>query len=212
MLNDIIKAIIVITAQFISGSVMYSYYLRKFAKVSANNNGDGNPGVLNLWKAAGWKYGVAGMILDYMKGIFPLLIFILTGFAENHYIIALAAVAGIAGHAFSPFLKFRGGKGITTTFGAWTVMTKWEGPSLFGIILGAIYILMKKRKGELTPGEDALIVVFAFAGLLIYTLYSVLRGNYALMIFYIGNLFIVIYKHKRELSGILTEKLRRKKS
>lgn len=210
MLNDIIKAIIVITAQFISGSVMYSYHLRKFAKVSENNNGDGNPGVLNLWRAAGWKYGVAGMILDYIKGILPLLIFMLTGFVTDHYIISLAAVAGVAGHAFSPFLRFKGGKGITTTFGAWTVMTKWEGPVIFGSILGILYLLAKNKKRKLTAGEDALIVLFAFAGLMLYTLINALKGNFALIVLYIGNLTIVIYKHRKELSGILAERLRRK--
>jgi len=210
VLNNVLKTGFVIIVQFISGSIMYSYYLRKFAKAEFGGIGDGNPGVLNLWKRAGWKWGVTGMVLDYLKGILPLLIFILTGFISNRYAISTAALAGIAGHAFSPFLKFNGGKGITTTFGAWTVITKWEGPSLLGAILGILYILTKIRKGKLMPEDDVLIVLFAFFGLFAYTVYNVFRGNYALIILYAGNLLIVIYKHRKELSAVQLFKTKRK--
>ena len=184
---------------------MYSYYLAKLSGVELNDIGDGNPGVSNLWKAAGWKYGAAGMVLDYFKGILPLLIFILTGFIANRYVISVAALAGVAGHAFSPFLKFRGGKGITTTFGAWTMMTKWEGPLILGGILGTLYLIARGRKKILTAGQDAMIVLFALAGLLLYTLFNVLRGNYPLIILYLGNLLIIFYRHSRELSGIFNK-------
>jgi len=191
---------------------MYSYYLRKFAKAEFGGIGDGNPGVLNLWKRAGWKWGVTGMVLDYLKGIFPLLIFILTGFISNRYAISAAALAGIAGHAFSPFLKFKGGKSITTTFGAWTVISKWEGPVIFGSILGILYLYVKIRKKRSTEAEDAIIVLFAFLGLLVYTFYNILKGNYALMILYFGNVAIVLYKHSRELSGVSNIRFRRRNS
>lgn len=210
MLNDLIKAFLVVLLQFLSGSIMYSHLLLKSAKAPQREDGDGNPGVLNLWQAAGWKYGVAGLLLDYLKGIFPLLLFILSGFVTNNYIIAVAALAGIAGHAFSPFLKFKGGKSITTTFGAWTVFSKWEGPVVFGGMLGILYISARLRKKRLTKRDDVLIVMSAFLGLSLYALYNAVNGNYAFAMLFLGNVSIVIYKHKKELSDTLKGILKRR--
>jgi len=60
------------------------------------------------------------------------------------------------------------------------------------------------------PEDDVLIVLFAFFGLFAYTVYNVFRGNYALIILYAGNLLIVIYKHRKELSAVQLFKTKRK--
>ena len=54
---------------FLSGSFMFSYWLGLIAKKNLKTVGDGNPGALNLWKAAGYKLGIVGIILDFYKRI-----------------------------------------------------------------------------------------------------------------------------------------------
>ena len=73
--------------------------------------GDGNPGATNVFRAGGRKSGCLAIILDAAKGVpFVLLAHLFFGLS----IIAVMAVAlsAILGHAFSPLLRFRGGKSI----------------------------------------------------------------------------------------------------
>jgi len=49
--------------------------------------------------------------------------------------LALVAIAPVLGHAFSPFLGFRGGKALATTFGIWAGLTLWQGPTILGLNL-----------------------------------------------------------------------------
>ncbi|MFN4245137.1 MAG: glycerol-3-phosphate acyltransferase, partial [Brevinematia bacterium] len=84
--------IIVITLQFISGSIMYSYIIAKLLNLDISKVRDGNPGSSNLWRLAGWKWGILALALDYLKGIFPLAIFISLGIVEDQYTIATAAL------------------------------------------------------------------------------------------------------------------------
>jgi glycerol-3-phosphate acyltransferase PlsY len=57
---------------------------------------------------------------------------VLRAFLKEHSLLA-----PLLGHIFSPFLKFRGGKGLSTTFGIWLGLTLWLGPTVFGLSLFA---------------------------------------------------------------------------
>ncbi|ODN29963.1 hypothetical protein A4H02_08010 [Fervidobacterium thailandense] len=178
---------------------MYAPLLAKIAKVDLGKIRDGNPGSSNLWRAAGWRYGVVALALDYFKGTFPLFLFVVTGLLKNPYIISVAALVGIAGHAFSPFLKFRGGKAVATTFGAWSVLTKWEAPTLIGAIFTVFSVYNKFiGKSKTTPEEDALRVLYGFLALFLYVVFKLWEGRYELLILYIGNFAIILYKHRKE--------------
>ncbi len=184
--------ILVILIQFLSGSIMYSYILARLNNVNLREVRDGNPGSSNLWRVKGWRLGVLALILDYFKGIFPLVIFISKGLVGNEYIIATSALCGILGHAFSPMLKFKGGKAIATTFGAWSVLTKWEGPTILGVTF-TVFTLIKPKATKVE--EDAFRVVLGFVALIPYVLYNFYNGKEYLLYFYVGNLSIILYKH-----------------
>ncbi|MEN3042796.1 MAG: glycerol-3-phosphate acyltransferase [Fervidobacterium sp.] len=200
---------LLIFSQFLSGSIMYSVILAKIRGVDLRKVRDGNPGSSNLWRAAGFKLGFTALALDYFKGVFPTAIFAwknsVLGNELSPYVISIAALFGVLGHAFSPFLKFKGGKAIATTFGAWSVLTKWEAPTLLGAVFTIFSIINKlKGKQKTTPEEDALRVFVGFLVLFIYTMWRVLSGRFQLLVLYFGNLAIVVYKHKKEIKKLIT--------
>ncbi|MGB9810219.1 MAG: glycerol-3-phosphate acyltransferase, partial [Dictyoglomus turgidum] len=106
----------VILLQFLSGSIMYSYIIARILKVDLSKIRDGNPGASNLWRAVGWKYGILALFLDYLKGALPLAIFVSLGIVKDNFVISLAALSGVLGHAFSPILRFKGGKAVAVSF------------------------------------------------------------------------------------------------
>ena len=187
--------ILVILLQFFSGSIMYSYILAKIAHVDLSKVRDGNPGSSNLWREKGWKWGLPALLLDYLKGVFPLSIFITMNLVNNEYIIATAALAGIMGHAFSPMLRFKGGKAIATTFGAWSVLTKWEAPTILGTTF-TIFTLIKPKDTKVE--EDAFRVLLGFLVLFIYVIFKFYSHEKHLLYFYLGNFTIISYKHWKE--------------
>ncbi|GAC1400021.1 MAG: glycerol-3-phosphate 1-O-acyltransferase PlsY [Chloroflexota bacterium] len=82
--------------------------------------GSGNIGAANAARTAGLGVGVAVALLDMLKGALPILIGI--GLGLDHTACALVGAAAVLGHDFSPFLWFRGGKGVATTLGVLLVL------------------------------------------------------------------------------------------
>jgi glycerol-3-phosphate acyltransferase PlsY len=88
---------------------------RLFHGVDVRQHGSGNIGASNVADAAGWKAGVAVGLLDIAKGLVPVLLGRRLGLDASA--LTVVALAAVAGHDFSIFLRFRGGKGVATSFG-----------------------------------------------------------------------------------------------
>ncbi len=188
--------ILIILLQFLSGSVMYSYFIAKLLNIDLRKVRDGNPGAYNLWISTNWKIGLIGALLDYLKGIYPLLWFVRYKDIKDKWLITISALAGIFGHVFSPFMEGKGGKGVAVSFGAWTVVTGLEGPLFLGLSM-FIFNLAKMRGA--TPEEDALKVFYGFLCLVPYVVYKVFTGHLYILILYLGNFGIIAYSHRNEL-------------
>ena len=77
--------------------------------------GSGNIGTVNVLRVAGPAVAAAVLLVDVLKGLVPVLLALRAGVAP--WAVVAAGLAAIAGHNWSPFLGFRGGKGIATSFG-----------------------------------------------------------------------------------------------
>jgi acyl-phosphate glycerol 3-phosphate acyltransferase len=187
--------IIFILGEFLSGSLMFSYWLGLIANKNIKEIGDGNPGAANLWKAAGSKYGITGVLLDFLKGYFPLAFLIKNHFITGYEIIPVA-LAPIFGHAFSPFLKCQGGKAIAVTFGVWSALTNFKVSLIYAAILALLQIGGKffYKKAPSTPKRDGLQTTFGFIllGLYIY----VWETSDFLIWIWAGNLLIFVLKNR----------------
>ncbi|MFC1645648.1 glycerol-3-phosphate 1-O-acyltransferase PlsY [Candidatus Omnitrophota bacterium] len=113
---------IAIVLSYLFGSIPFSFILAKTLKnVDLRKVGSGNIGATNLARVAGYKIGAIGLLLDISKGIIPIIFFAdATSTSLNLSTDSLRLILGIAsisGHNWTIFLKFKGGKGIATTFG-----------------------------------------------------------------------------------------------
>ncbi|MDR6882026.1 glycerol-3-phosphate acyltransferase [Bacillus sp. 3255] len=194
---------------FVSGSLMFSYWLGSLARHNLTNVGDGNPGALNLWKAAGYRIGLAGIALDFLKG-YTILVWLLGIHLEQSRVQGLAivpvALAPIVGHAFSPFLKGKGGKAIAVTFGVWSALTKFEASLVLAVILAASMAVTKtvKRGSPVSSTADGLQVVL---GVLLLGPYLFVRDFAGpLLWIWLGNVALIVYKHRKELAYYLNKK------
>ncbi|MDR1555353.1 MAG: glycerol-3-phosphate 1-O-acyltransferase PlsY [Campylobacteraceae bacterium] len=110
-------------ASFFIGGIPFGLILaKKFADVDLKNAGSQSIGATNVLRVVkeknpvlAKKLAVATVILDALKGVFMLIAGSLLGFDINA--LWLIGILAIAGHCFSPYLKFEGGKGIATGAG-----------------------------------------------------------------------------------------------
>ncbi len=109
--------VLALLLSFFIGSIPFGVLLGKMRGVDVRSIGSGNIGATNVWRALGPTFGVLAFALDVLKGVAgPLVGRWLV--PESDWGIALCGIAAVLGHIFSPFLGFKGGKGISTSLGA----------------------------------------------------------------------------------------------
>lgn len=173
---------------FLCGSLPFSLWLgRVVAGVDVRHYGDGNPGATNAWRAGGWRAGLPALLLDYMKGAAPVAVAHF-GVRIDGWGLVPVVLAPVLGHAFSPLLRFRGGKAVAVTFGVWSGLTLWIAPTVMGL---ALLIALAVNQ------TDAWSVVF---GVSVLGGYLLLAGAPChLLAVWAGNLALVLWKHRRDL-------------
>lgn len=124
---DFLIDILMIFIAFISGSLPFSVWLSRLALSGKDVRqvGDGNPGATNVFRAGSKLLGIVVLLLDILKGAVPVGIgyhlLDMSGFS-----MWCLAMAPSLGHAFSPFLKWRGGKALAVTLGVWIGLTWYQ--------------------------------------------------------------------------------------
>lgn len=114
--------IFILILSFLCGAIPFSFIIGKlFYKVDLRIIGSGNPGATNLFRIAGAKAGIFGFILDVLRGIFP--VFLMKHFIGGEIFPILSGVFAFLGNIFSPFLRFKGGKGVTTILGSFIALS-----------------------------------------------------------------------------------------
>lgn len=127
-MSSMALSLVLILLAFLCGSLPFSVWLgRIVCRTDVRHFGDGNPGATNAFRAGGALPGLLALMLDVSKGAAPV------GLAYFNLGIRglpmyLVSTAPLLGHAFSPFLRFRGGKGLAVSFGVWIGLTIWRIP------------------------------------------------------------------------------------
>lgn len=100
---------------FFLGAIPFSFIItRLVSKKDIREIGSGNPGATNVVRALNIKYGILVLLLDVAKGFIP--VFLATQTQDN-ILTTVVALSVVIGHDFTPFLKFKGGKGVASSAG-----------------------------------------------------------------------------------------------
>jgi len=185
---QIMPAILLVVFAFGLGSCPLSVWIgRWFLGKDIREYGDGNPGAANVFRAGGHKLGYLAVILDVAKGI-PFVFLAHSYFELADPAVMTVALSAVLGHAFSPLLRWRGGKAIAVTFGVLLAMPQHEMLIAFTafVVLGFLFIEI-----------DAWTVMFGAAGSLAYL--AITRGNSWESLFMLCVLAILAVKHFEEL-------------
>ena len=101
----------------LAGSIPFGYLAgRSLQGIDLRTVGSGGTGATNVLRTLGKKASATVLLLDFLKGLLPVLA--ARWFGVDEWWVAAVAVATVVGHCWSPFIGFRGGKGVATGGGA----------------------------------------------------------------------------------------------
>ena len=109
-----------VVAAYLIGSIPFGFLVGKMRGVDVRTVGSKNIGATNVFRTVGRKWGLLAFACDFLKGFLPTLAARLyaQGDAElARYLPLVVGVVCVAGHMFTCFMRFKGGKGIATGFG-----------------------------------------------------------------------------------------------
>jgi glycerol-3-phosphate acyltransferase PlsY len=112
MENQIILLIIFTILGYLSGSIPFGYLIGKIKNIDVRKQGSGNIGGTNVARNLGFKYGILVGLLDISKAILP--IYIASQYLIIDWQMAIVSISPVIGHIFPVWLKFKGGKGVST--------------------------------------------------------------------------------------------------
>lgn len=173
---------------FLLGSLPFSLWFGKlFLKKDVRRVGDGNPGAANVFKAGGKVVGLLALLMDVTKAALPV------GLAYHNLEIrgipmVLIAIGPILGHVFSPFLNFRGGKGLAAALGVWIGLTIWKVPlvAVLGTVIGIALTSV--------PGWAVMVgLVGILATLLVWI------PDPIFLLVWVGETLILVWTHRADL-------------
>jgi glycerol-3-phosphate acyltransferase PlsY len=135
-----------IIAAYLLGSVPVVYLATRFARgIDIRQYGTGQSGAGNLWRMISWKLGISVGAFDAGKGILMVWVGQVLELSVAQQLVVGAAV--VAGHNWSVFLRFGGGRGVATSMGIVFIMpiindmTPWPTVTCFVLLVGVSIIL-----------------------------------------------------------------------
>jgi len=164
---------IIIISGYLIGSIPFALLLaRRWGTADLRAIGSGNLGAANVMRSAGVTAGIVVALLDLGKGAAS--VALAERFSDSAAAPALAGLAAIVGHIYPVWLRFRGGKGVATACGVFSVLTPAVVPPVLAIFLGTVWLTKYISLGSLLAtlalppiayavGTPAPAVVAAFA-------------------------------------------------
>jgi glycerol-3-phosphate acyltransferase PlsY len=158
----VIAAFAILIGAFLIGSIPFGYLIgRFFYRTDLRTSGSGNIGAMNALRTLGKGGAIAVLLLDAAKGFLP--VFLLLLLRSDSVLASLAGALAVLGHCFSPWLGWKGGKGVATSVGVILALS-WPALIVFVLtwILGALVVSRYSSVGSMLASIIAPFALFFF--------------------------------------------------
>ncbi|MEX2467421.1 MAG: glycerol-3-phosphate 1-O-acyltransferase PlsY [Gemmatimonadota bacterium] len=178
---------------YVVGATPTSYWVgRAFHGVDLRREGSGNLGATNVYRVLGWKAAVPVVAVDIAKGWLPVGVFAGLAGASVSWTLAFGAAA-IAGHVFSFWVGFRGGKGVATSAGVFVGLAPWAALGAF-----VVWCALTLPSGYVSLGS-----IGAAITLPVLIALTPHRGGSAVMLFSLALATFVVWAHRANVGRLL---------
>jgi len=134
-----LQALTLVCIAYLVGSIPFGLLVSwALARVDIRSHGSGNIGTANVLRIVGKWAATLTLLGDLLKGFLPVVAALSLGASELW--VAGVGLAAVLGHNWSVYLRFAGGKGVATSFGALLAMTPL--PALLGLLTWTAVVLI----------------------------------------------------------------------
>jgi glycerol-3-phosphate acyltransferase PlsY len=179
-----------IVGAYLLGAIPASFLVARWlGQLDLRAVGSGNLGATNLYRAMGWKGAIPAALFDVGKGAMAVLV---VRQQDIHPWFPLAAgTAAVLGHVFSPFVRFRGGKGVATAAGAFAALSP-----LSVLVAGIVFALVVKLSGYVSLGSMLGAGAFLASVPLLYP------GDRLMLAAAAGVFLFIVYTHRENVQRL----------
>lgn len=114
MLDCFVPALWILGA-YLVGGIPFGFIIGKMRGVDVRTVGSKNIGATNVFRTVGKKWGLAAFVCDVLKGLLP--VAAAKCCSDVSWLPLLVGVTSVVGHMLTPYMGFKGGKGVATAFG-----------------------------------------------------------------------------------------------
>jgi len=194
-----VRLIAIALVGYFVGGVSWALIIgRIFYRIDMREQGSGNLGATNVFRTLGAKAAIATLLLDAAKGaaavgfawwIVPTAAF---GESAHTWAMILATMAAIFGHSYSPYIRFRGGKGVATAAGALIILTPYPWPFLLGLFIVVVALTRMVSLGSVVIAGAYPVACWVFY-----------PSNWAIIGFAVVAASLVIWRHRANIGRII---------
>ena len=192
---DLFIPLLWVLGAYLVGGIPFGFLIGMARGVDVRTVGSRNIGATNVFRTVGKKWGLVAFACDVLKGLVPTLL--AKRFAADPSWLPLAVgVACVVGHMLTPYMKFRGGKGVATAFGMLIGLV----PALVGVAF-ALFALVFACSNYISLGS-----ISAAAFLMVAVWFPILgtegRANLPQCILVAFVAAFAIWKHKSNIQRL----------
>jgi glycerol-3-phosphate acyltransferase PlsY len=143
-----------VTFGYLAGSIPFAFILARRRGVDLRRVGSGNLGAANLLRTKGVGAAITALLLDAGKG--ALAVFIAQRLGDGPATPVAAGLAAVSGHVYPVWLRFRGGKGVATAAGVFSVLAP-----LAVVIAASVFVVVVWITRYISLGSLAATVTLA---------------------------------------------------
>jgi len=172
----LLKLVVIILLSYLLGAIPFGLIIGKLARgIDVRKHGSGKTGFANVLRTAGAKAGVLTFAADVGKGILAALLGgIIVG--ESAAMVGplvfdfeaaqvVAAIAAVAGHNWSLYIRFEGGRGVDTSLGGLIAMSPLIGLACLAVGLIVILIWRYVSLGSMSGAGSSILILIPLVAL-----------------------------------------------
>ena len=200
MSADVLSSLCALAAGYVVGGIPFGYLIARARGIDIRDVGSGNVGATNVGRALGRKWGFLALALDIAKGYLPVAfaapaIAEYMGASSDEYALSAMGLGAIMGHVFTPWLGFRGGKGVATSIGVFAALLQyWIALPL------AVYLLVRKLTGYVSAGSLSLAALLPAAAVIHN--WGRLRETWPTLVFACFAALLIVLRHRANIARL----------
>lgn len=177
-----------IAIAYLLGSVPFAFLLARRRGIDLRATGSGNVGATNVLRTSGVPLALVAMTLDGLKG--ALAVIVAERVTNGPTAPVAAALASVVGHIYPVWLRFKGGKGVATAAGAFTLLA----PAAL-VVAVTVFAIVVAATRVISVGSISAALTLAIMTVVTQSPGMVIAGAFAAAA-------IIVYRHRGNLARL----------